>query len=92
MEEDKMSVKTEVVRARVKPETKFGAQGVLDKLGLTISDAINLLLVQIKMKQALPFDVQIPNKETRRALEQSEKGIGLTSCKNVEDLYQQLGI
>jgi DNA-damage-inducible protein J len=87
-----MSVKTEVVRARVKLETKIGAQTVLDKLGLTISDAINLLLVQIKMQQALPFNIQIPNRATRKALKQSEKGKGLTVCKDTDELYQKLGI
>ena len=47
-----MTAKTAIVRARVRPDIKAAAQNVLDKLGLTISETINLLLVQIKMKKA----------------------------------------
>jgi len=90
--EKKMTAKTAIVRARVRPDIKAGAQNILDKLGLTISETINLLLVQIKMKKALPFSVQIPNEETRKVLEDSEKGIGLNKCKDVDDFYNQLGI
>lgn len=87
-----MVTKTAIVRARVKPNTKAGAQKVLNKLGLSISDAINLLLVQIQIKQALPFDIEIPNAETRKILAECERGIGLNGCKDINDFYKQLGI
>lgn len=87
-----MSIKTQVVRARVAPKTKADAERVLRKLGLTISEAINLLLVQIKLKKELPFRVNIPNAETRKVLEETDKGIGLIECKDADDLFGQLGI
>jgi DNA-damage-inducible protein J len=87
-----MTTKTAVVRARVTPNVKLGAQKVLFKLGLSISDAISLLLVQIDIKQSLPFAIEMPNKKTREVLDECEKGIGLNKCKNVNDLFEQLGI
>jgi len=87
-----MTTKTAIVRARVTPSVKLGAQKVLFKLGLSVSDAISLLLVQIDIKQSLPFAIEIPNKETRKVLDDCEKGIGLNKCKNIDDLFDQLGI
>ena len=87
-----MKTKTAIVRARVTPSIKLGAQRVLCKLGLSVSDAINLLLIQIDMKKALPFIVEMPNKETRQVLDESKRGIGLNKCKNVDDFFNQLGI
>jgi DNA-damage-inducible protein J len=90
-----MISKTAIVRARVKPNTKADAQKVLDKLGLSISDAINLLLVQIYIKQALPFKVElpeVPNERTCKILDECAQNIGLNKCKNIKDFYHQLGI
>jgi len=87
-----MATRTSIVRARVKPNIKIGAQKVLDRLGLSISDSINLLLVQIQIKQALPFDIEVPNATTRKTLDECEQNIGLNKCKNKSDFYKQLGI
>lgn len=87
-----MNIKTATVRARTKPLIKARAQKVLDKLGLSISDAINLLLIQIYLTQALPFEIAIPNAKTRQVLKECEEGIGLNKCKNIDDFYDQLGI
>lgn len=87
-----VKTKTEIVRARVNPQTKIAAEKVLNKLGLTMSEAINILLIQIKLKKGLPFDVRIPNKETLEALEETDKNKGLVYCKDLDDLHRQLGI
>ena len=89
-----MTAKTETVRARVRVSlnSKCAAERVLKKLGLTMSDAINLLLVQIKLKNGLPFEVKMPNEETRKALEETDKGQGLIPCKDLDDLYGQIEI
>lgn len=88
-------MRTDTVRAKVTHETKVGAEFVLNSLGLTMSEAINLMLVQVNMQKGLPFEIKIPetpNAETRKALEETDKGIGLTTCKDVDDLFDQLGI
>jgi DNA-damage-inducible protein J len=87
-----MTTKTAIVRARVRPKVKAGAEKVLDKLGLSVSDAINLLLIQITIKKALPFGIEIPNAETRKVLDECEQGIGLNKCKDIDDFFNQLGI
>jgi len=63
--------KTETIRARVEPELKRGAEAVLKKIGLTSSEAITLLLAQVRLTKGLPFSVRVPNKQTRRAIKQA---------------------
>ena len=38
------------------------------------------------------YGPHIPNEETKKAIEDSEKGIGLTYCKDIDDLFKKLGI
>jgi DNA-damage-inducible protein J len=87
-----MTTKTAIVRARVTPNVKLGAQKVLDKLGLSISDAINLLLVQIDMKKALPFSLEMPNQEKFQVLDKHEQETSSNKYKNADDFFDQLGI
>lgn len=64
----------EVVRARIDKEVKAEAAAVLSGMGLSMSDAIRLLMVRVARDKALPFDVRVPNAETRQAM--AELGLG----------------
>ena len=67
------------VRARVDVATKKQAAEVLADMGLSISDAIRLLLARIADERRFPFEVKTPNKATRRAIEELEAGEGQKS-------------
>ena len=43
-------------------------------------------------EKRLPFDAEIPNEETRQALEAVEQRKGLHYAKDADDLFRQLGI
>lgn len=64
------------VRARIDTNTKERAADALESMGLTISDAIRLLMLRIAEEQRLPFDVKIPNTTTRKAIAELEAGRG----------------
>jgi len=85
-----MNTKTETVRARVSHKTKIAAERILKNLGLSMSETINLLLVQIKLKKGLPFEIRMPNAETRKVLEESAKGKNVKKFGSVEDLFDDL--
>ena len=57
-----------VVRARIDAETKQRAADALADMGLSISDAIRLLMLRIADEKRLPFQVKVPNGATRRAM------------------------
>ena len=48
---------TDVVRARIDGHIKEEATNVLAEMGLSVSDAIRMLLTRIAADKALPFDV-----------------------------------
>ena len=57
-----------VVRARIDGLVKEEATEVLGKMGLSVSDAIRMLMIRIAREKALPFEIRIPNAETRAAM------------------------
>lgn len=92
-------VKTETVRARVAPDLKERAESIFDTLGLNASQAITLFYRQVDLHHGLPFQITIPmpdphypNAATRAAIAESERGEGLTECKDADDFFQRLGI
>jgi addiction module RelB/DinJ family antitoxin len=55
--EERIMEKAETIRARVEAKLKADAEAVLDKLGLTASDAIRLFYKQVALRWGLPFGV-----------------------------------
>ena len=64
----------ETVRARIDADLKRDATAALAGMGLTVSDAIRLMLVRVATEKALPFEVRTPNATTRAALDAAERG------------------
>jgi len=52
------------VRARIDTKTKDRAADALEAMGLSISDAIRLLMLRIVDERRLPFEVKVPNATT----------------------------
>ena len=52
--------KNETIHIRVNENVKAEAERTLDTLGVSISDAVNMLLHQINLVGGLPFDVRVP--------------------------------
>lgn len=62
------------VRARIDTATKKRATEALDAMGLSVSDAIRLLMIKIADEHRLPFAVKVPNSTTRGAIAELESG------------------
>ncbi len=78
-----------VVRARVDPYVKERAASALADMGMSISEAIRLLLVRIADERRLPFEVKAPNPETLRAIDELEAGKGFR-CDSVTEMMTVL--
>ena len=63
-----------VVRARIDGRLKKEAAAILEAVGLTISDAVRMMLIRTVAEKALPFDPLIPNAQTIKALKAARKG------------------
>ncbi|MCF4150211.1 type II toxin-antitoxin system RelB/DinJ family antitoxin [Dethiosulfovibrio sp. F2B] len=79
------------IRVRIDSETKQKASEVLSQMGLSISDAVRMTLVQIGTSGRLPFPVEIPNAKTRQAMAEVASGEG-EEFQSLDDLYEDLGI
>lgn len=79
----------QVVRARIDPALKKEATAILTGMGLSVSDAIRLLLVRVVSEKALPFDLRIPNAETQAAMRDVKEG-RVTRFSSVDALMADL--
>ncbi len=78
-----------LVQARIDGAVKEEAAAVLASMGLTVSDAVRLLLTRVAKEHALPFDPLVPNAETVEAMKEARRG-KLTSFENVDELWADL--
>ncbi len=87
-------VKSDTIHMRIEPEIKKRADTILNCLGLTTAEAINIFLNQVILNGGLPFDVKIPipNEITKQAIYEAENDINLHKFKNAEDMFKELGI
>ena len=63
-----------MVHVRMKKTTKARAEKALSAMGLSVSDAVRVLLTRVAVEKALPFDVRVPNAKTRAAMKELESG------------------
>jgi DNA-damage-inducible protein J len=84
--------KTEIIKASIEPELKHEVEEILQKLGLTVSEAIDLFYRQIKQNKKIPFKVKIPNAITRKTMKETDEGKNLVECENAEDMFKKLGL
>ena len=82
---------TETIRARIDSDTKARAHAALAAMGLSVSDAIRMLMRRIADERRLPFEVYAPNAETAGAMAELEAGKG-KRFKTAEALFDDLGI
>ena len=82
--------KTAMITARIDPLLKDQTEQIFKTLGLTTSQAITLFLHQVNIYQGLPFNINIPDHETRQALEDARLHRNLSTFNNVEALFLEL--
>ncbi len=79
----------QLVQARVNRDIKEEASVVLAAMGLSISDAVRLLLTRVAREKALPFAPLIPNAETIAAMKEARAG-NVARFDDVESLLDDL--
>lgn len=80
---------------RVDSEIKDTAKEIFAELGMDLTTAVNVFLRQSIREHGIPFDLKLnlPNKETRKAIMESEKGIGMSKTfSSTDELFEDLGI
>jgi len=83
-----MAAATALVQARINPVIKAEAAAALAAIGLSVSDAVRLMLTRVAREKALPFEL-VPNAETIAAMQEAREGKG-KSFATVEELMAEL--
>ena len=88
------------VGTQIDPSVRGAAIRALDMSGLSLSDAIRLMIAKTARDNRLPFDAdaaleeeygeEIPNALTRETIEKAERGEDVFYAKDFDDLLAQL--
>lgn len=80
---------TEMVHVRIDKRIKARAAKTLSALGLSVSDAVRVLLTRVADEKALPFEVRVPKATTAAAMREARTG-KLHSFDTISDLLTDL--
>lgn len=74
-----------LVTTRINESIKLEAAEVLAGMGLTVSDAVRLMLTKVAKEKALPFEIWQPNEETIAAMQED-----LTHAKSYNSVAEMM--
>ena len=66
----------EQISVRIDPTTKAAAEGILNLIGLSPTDAVRMFYRQVVLHRGLPFSARLPNAETLAAFAELDAGRG----------------
>jgi len=78
----------ETTSIKLDVEIKAKAKEIFQELGITMGEAVNIFLNQVALHKGLPFEVKIPNNETKKAIEEARKGINMQST-SIEEMMTE---
>jgi DNA-damage-inducible protein J len=84
-------METTMVHVRLDQKTKQRATKTLAAMGMSVSDAVRMLLLRVAAEKALPFDVKVPNATTVKAMRAADRGKG-KRLNSATTLFKDLGI
>jgi DNA-damage-inducible protein J len=80
---------TAIIQATVEASLRDQASAVLAELGMTVEDALRLLLTQVVEERDLPLSMHIPNAETIAAMREADSGVG-KRYSSLDDLFKDM--
>jgi DNA-damage-inducible protein J len=82
--------RTATIRARVEPGLKDDVEKLLQRLGVTTTEAITMFYSQIRLCRGLPFPVEIPNVTTRKTFKATDRGEDLNTFDSLDKMFEAL--
>lgn len=75
-----MTTVRETTSMKLDKHTKEEAKKIFSQLGISMGDAVNMFLTQVTLNKGIPFEIKIPNDETKSVMKD------ILTNKNVEKL------
>ena len=81
-----------MVHVRVDEDIKIQATQALAAMGLSVSDAVRVFLTRVVADQCLPFELRVPNAQTRAAMAEADQIAATRSARfsNAQDMFDAL--
>lgn len=73
---------------KLDPTVKQEAQKIFNELGLSLGEAVNLFLNQVRLHKGIPFDLKLPNEETQAVMRDVLEGKNLEPF-SLDDLKKE---
>jgi DNA-damage-inducible protein J len=67
-----MATHTSMLHIRVDDDIKTQAAATLSAMGFSVSDAVRLFLHRVVADQSFPFELRVPNPQTRSAMNEAD--------------------
>jgi DNA-damage-inducible protein J len=84
-----MTETTTMVHVRVNGKIKAQATRALTAMGLSVSDAVRVLLTRIAADKQFPFELKVPNAETRAAMHEA-RTMSKAQFPNADEMIREL--
>lgn len=99
--------KTANLYVRIEPELKEQAEDILNSLGISVSNAINMFYKQIVLQRGIPFELKMPqsrmldltkmtaqefDEEMERAYQDMQAGRGIPAKQAFEEIRMRHGL
>ena len=86
--------KTETLHIRVAQEVKEDVEILLNQMGMSMAEAINIFFSQIIINSGIPFVIRAktPSELTKQAMYEAENDINVKKFANADDMFKELGI
>ena len=83
---------TAMIHVRVDDEIKTQATETLAMMGLSVSDAVRVFLKRVVVEQAMPFEIRVPNIETRAAMAEADEIVRARRARfaNSQEMFDAL--
>lgn len=83
-------IKNAYINMRVNEDIKTESESVLSELGLSLSSAIDLYLIQIIKERGIPFDVKLPKQEEEEKKLKLAKVINSLGGVEIKDEFKKI--
>ena len=84
-----MAETTTMVHVRVNEKIKAQATKALTAMGLSVSDAVRVFLTRVAADKQLPFEIKVPNAQTRAAMHEA-RAMGNARFSGADELIREL--
>jgi len=83
---------TAMIHVRVDEDVKTQATETLATMGLSVSDAVRVFLKRVVAEQAMPFELKVPNSETRAAMAEADEIVRTRRARfaNAQEMFDVL--